>query len=978
MKSTFHILRLLAVTCVAVWANLQAMAQTPACSGTVVDSHNQPLVGVSVIVEGSMQGVTTNADGRFALDCPAGAKLNFSYIGYMPQTLSATGDMSVVMKEDVVAMDEVVVVGVGYGQMRKSDLTGAIASVSAKDLKQGVVTSAEQLLQGKIAGLTVVQGSSEPAAGASMRLRGGTSLSAENSPLVVVDGIPGVDINTVQPQEIVSIDVLKDASSAAIYGSRGANGVIIITTNRSSDNERSSIQYNGYVSVGTAAKNLDLLSADQWREYVRTNDIKGAIDYGGNTDWLKELEQTAVSHSHNFYLSNARANSGYRASATYQNTEGIIKNSYLERLAGSISTYQYGMNKRLRVDMGVSFTADKYRTAIELDHDASQEYYNIFNYAMNQNPTVPVRDENGDYTQIGGTNTQNPVEVLENYYSEHTRYRVLGYGKVEYEFIKGLKAVANLSYEYNSHQERYYQPSYAFTNSTNGYGRRNLGDYRNLQLEAYLSYDKNFGDDHRFNAMFGYSYLKNVYEGFGAERRGFDTDSFLANNLGAGSDFRVGDVYSYKGEAILASFFGRVNYSYKGRYMVTATVRGDGSSRFGANNKWGVFPSASVAWRLSEEKFMEGAKSWLSNLKLRLGFGVTGNQDGIGEYKSLALLGTVGGSYYDSTTGTWKPSYAPSQNANPDLKWETTTQYNIGIDFGFINRLSGSIELYHKKTSDLLWTYPVSQPPYLYSTMLANVGDLVNKGVEFSLNANIMERKNFSWNANLTFAYNHQEITSLSNDQFQDLGTPAGQLHGLSGLSNAYTQMVKEGYPTGAFFGPHCSGIDENGQFIIDDPDEMAYLGSAQPKYNLGFSTTLTYKGLDFNLSAYGMFGQKILNATAMSLSVPSRLPAQNVLDDFLSSGIKSDKIVYSDYWIEDGSFLRLQSITLGYTIPNTKKIGLEKIRVYATVDNVCVLTGYSGVDPEVNISGLDYPGIDICNNYPRPRTYMLGVNITF
>ncbi len=973
-----NISKYIAAVCL-VWAFglMGAYAQNVMIKGTVTDAGGEALIGASVKERGNEKnGAVTNMDGEFSIYVPARSTLKISYIGYVTKEVTASDGMQVTLAEDAVTADEVVVVGVGYGQMRKSDLTGSIASVGADNMKKGLVTSAEQLLQGKISGLSVVQSSGDPTSGASLRLRGGTSLSAGNAPLIVVDGIPGVDINTVQTSEIVSMDVLKDASAAAIYGSRGANGVIIVTTNRTDKMERSSIEYNGYVSVGTVAKNLDMLSADQWRRYVRENNLTNAIDYGGNTDWLKELERTAVSHSHNLFLNNSRKNGSTRASLTYQNTEGVIKNNYLERLALSVNASQYALNQKLKVDLGLNVTADKYNETIS-DVKGNTGYYNIFNYAMNQNPTVPVRDEKGNYTEIGGTNTQNPVEVLENESTELTRYRVFGYGKVEYEILPGLKGVANGSYEYYTLQTRDYVPSYAFLNTVGGTGIRRLADNRIMQLEAYLNYDHTFAKEHKTNFLLGYSYQDVMNEGFGAMRSGFDTDAFLYNNLAAGSDYKIGDVYSYKNTSKLVSFFGRANYSYAGKYMATATLRADGSSRFGKNNKWGWFPSASVAWRISEENFMKGTSSWLNNLKLRFGFGVTGNQE-IGNYKSLSLLSSTGGAYYDPSTGTWKNSYTPSQNPNPDLKWETTTQYNIGVDFGFLSRLSGSIELYYKKTSDLLWTYPVSQPPYLYSSMLANVGDLVNKGVELTLNANILERKDFAWDATLTLSYNHQEITSLSNDIFKELGTPTGQLHGLSGLSNAYTQMVKEGYPTGAFFGPHCSGIDADGKFIIENPDESIYLGSAQPKWNMGLSTTLTYKGFDLNISGYGMFGQKILNATEMSLSVPSRMPSQNVTDNFVKSGIKEDKIVYSDYWIEDGSFFRLQTITLGYTIPNTKRIGLEKVRVYATVDNVCTITGYSGIDPEVSIDGLDSPGIDLCNVYPRPRTFLFGLNITF
>ena len=938
-----------------------AWAQTITASGKVLDRNQEPLIGANVKVLDTATGTITNPDGHFTLECPKGSILEVSFIGYVSQKVAAGQDLTIVLEEDAITLQETVIVGIGYGTMRKSDLTGAIASVSQKDMKQGIITSAEQLLQGKIAGLSVVQSSGDPTVGASIRLRGGTSLSASNSPLVVVDGIPGVDFNTVQPSEIVSIDVLKDASAAAIYGSRGANGVIIVTTNRaSSDVERKSIEYNGYVAISSAANNLDLLSANQWRAYVRDNNIASATDYGGDTNWQKEIQRTAISHSHNVFFSSTRKNSGYRASVTYQHNQGIIKRNDLDRLTGSLSAFQNGWNGRLRLEAGVSGNFDKWNP---IDN-------RIFERSLNLNPTLPVRDKN-------------PVEILTNREDDSSRHRFLGYGKIELDLVKGLKAVANGSYEYNSLQGRLYKPTYAMMEgkTEKGWGQRTLAEYTNKQIEAYLNYDLEFAGIHRLNAMAGYSYLDNTYEGFGSTRSGFDTDAFLYNNLAAGSDYRAGDVYSYKGNSKLVSFFGRVNYNLMGKYMLTATLRRDGSSRFGENHKWGMFPSVSLAWRISDEAFMQGTSSWLNNLKLRAGYGVTGNQDGIGEYKSLAILSANGASYYDAATGVWKKSYTPTQNVNPDLKWESTAQFNVGIDFGIFNRINGTIEAYHKKTSDLLWTYPVPQPPYLVGTMLANVGDLVNKGIEVSLSASILRQKDLTLDANLTFAYNEQEITKLSNSDYQAVGLKSGSLHGLPGMSGMYSKIIKEGYPAGAFYGPKCNGLNENGEYILET-DETGkpieqYLGSAQPKFNLGFGMNMAYKDFDFAFSGYGMFGQKVLNATAISMSSPTRLPAQNVTDDFLKSGIQSTP-VYSDYWIESGSFFRLQSVTLGYTLPGIKKIGLEKIRVYVTGENLFVITGYSGIDPEVNMSGLDAPGIDRFDSYPRPRTFSLGLNISF
>ncbi len=952
------------------------MAQSIKVAGKVIDKNQEPLIGATVRVVGTQGGTITGIDGGFNIECPRNSTLEISFIGYITQRVAASANMKVELQEDAIALQETVVVSVGYGTMRKSDLTGAIASISAKDMKQGIITSAEQLLQGKVAGLSVVQSSGAPEAGASIRLRGGTSLSASNGPLVVVDGIPGVDFNSVQPSEIVSIDVLKDASAAAIYGSRGANGVIIVTTNRASGStEQKSIQYNGYVAIGQVAKHMDLLSADQWRAYVRDNNIGQAIDYGADTDWQKELERTAISHSHNIAISNTKKDNGYRASVTYQNTQGVIERNNMNRLAGSLSGYQTGWNGRLRIDVGINANFDSW-------HPIDTR---IFERMTNLNPTFPVRDLNGNFAQIGGTNTENPVEINTNRTDDQKRHRFLGYGKVELELIKGLKAVANGSYEYQSSESGLYKPTYAVMEgkSEKGWGQRTHAEYTNKQIETYLNYDLKLAGIHQFNAMAGYSYLDNIYEGFGSTRSGFDTDAFLYNNLAAGSDFRAGDVYSYKGEARLVSFFGRINYNLAGKYMLTATVRQDGSSRFGDNHKWGTFPSVSLAWRISDESFMQNASSWLDNLKLRAGYGITGNQSGIGEYKSLAVLSADGASYYDAASGTWKKSYVQAQNVNPDLKWESTAQFNVGLDFSIFKRINGTLEFYHKKTSDLLWTYPVPQPPYLVGTMLANVGDLVNKGLELSLSANIIRQKELTLDANMTVAYNHQEITKLSNDAYQAVGLQAGSLHGLRGMSGMYSQIIKEGYPAGAFYGPKCNGIDENGNYMINRDEDgnpvNEYLGSAQPKFNLGVGMNLTYKAFDFSFAGYGMFGQKILNATRMAMFDPTRLPAQNVPDDFLKSGIKADPL-FSSYFVEDGSFFRLQSVTLGYTVPGIKKAGLEKIRFYLTGENLFTLTGYSGIDPEVGIPDnvLDGPGIDRFNSYPRPRTFSLGVNISF
>lgn len=937
--------------------------------GKVTDENGLPVVGVTIITS-SKTGTVTDMNGNYTLEAAEGELITFSYIGYSEQTVEAKPILDIRLKPTFIGLDEVSVVAIGYGVSRKSDLTGAISSVSAKDFKQGVISSAEQLLQGKVAGLIVSQGGGDPTVSSYMRLRGGTSLSASNSPLIVVDGIPGVDLSTVQPNEIQSMDVLKDASATAIYGSRGANGVIIVTTNR--EKKGKSIEYNGYIAVGRSAHNLDVLTASEWRQYVNDYNLTDAVDYGADTDWQKAIQQTAVSHSHAFSFYSSGEDNGIRASLNYLKNEGIVKYSELERINANLSAYQYGFNNRLKVELSLQANADK-------RHNADNSVYTTI-YSMN--PTAPIYDENGDYMeQIGGYLTEsNPVETLTEKTDETKTKHLLGYGKVEFSIIDGLKATANLSYEYNSSQNYYYRPSYVYKVTDGGYASRSNSEYTNKQMEVFLNYDKTFKQSHRIGAMVGYSYLDYTYETLTAARRDFDTDEFLWNNLGAGQDYRLDDVSSSKSQAKLISFFARINYTLKDRYMLTATVRRDGSSRFGDNHKWGTFPSVSAAWRISEESFMENTRNWLANLKLRIGYGVTGNQSGIGEYKSLMLIGTGGGVYYDNESSSWKQSYGVTQNPNPDLKWESTAQTNVGVDMLLFNRLNLTFDWYLKKTSDLLYTYQVATPPYLYSSILANVGDLTNKGIELALNANIINHKDFTWDANLTLAHNKQKIDKLSNQVYQTDQILSGSLQGILGMSNRYSQIIAEGYPVGTFYGPHCEGIVD-GQFVLANDGEDQILGNAQPKLTMGLSLNFTYKDFDLGISGYGMYGQKVLNVAAMERGYSSHMPNYNITADFAKSGIYNEvSPVYSDYWLENASFFRLQSMTLGYTLPSNllRHFGVNRLRVYATGENLFVLTGYTGVDPEVSIDDLSQVGIDKGNIYPMPRTFSFGINLSF
>ncbi len=937
-------------------------------SGTINDNAGMPVPGASVIEVGASNSVSTDADGKFAIEVNIGSTVEISSIGFATQSIvvdaSVSDTLTISLQEDTTMLDSVEIVAVGYGTMRRSDLTGAISTVSEKNLAQGNIPSTELVLQGKVAGLTVVRGSGDPASGGSLRLRGGTSLTANNNPLIVVDGIAGVDINIVQPADIKTVDVLKDASATAIYGSRGANGVIIITTKGGSKGAKGLlVNYNGFMGIAKGSNQLDMLSGNQWRQYVRDNEITDAIDYGGNTDWQKELEQTGFTQTHTLGITSNGENSGLRASISYINNEGIVKTTGLERTSVNVSNYQYALDRKIKFDVGLFANMDKWHP---LD-------YRIFERSFNLNPTIPVRDASGKFTSVGGTLYENPVEILTNRTADSKRHRVLGYFKTEVNFFDGLQGVVNTSVEHNAMQGNIYKPSYAVLEgmTEGGYGQKTYGEYMTTQLEAYLSYNKVF-DKHSIGAVAGYSYLENMYEGFGAQRSGFETDLFSYNNLGAGYNYRLGDVYSYKGKSNLVSFFGRANYAYDGKYMLTGTVRRDGSSRFGDNNKWGVFPSAAVAWKVSDEQFFSYLKeNWkINTFKLRFGYGVTGNQDGIGEYKSLSILGVGQDSYYDPATQSWSLAYSPTQNPNPDLKWESTTQLNFGVDFGIGSFLTGSFEVYNKQTKDLLYTYQVPQPPYLVGTMLANVGELSNKGIELTLNATIIDNDKFTWNTNFVFAKNKQKIEKLSNQVYETDRIYSGSLHGLSGMSNQFSQIIDEGYAVGTFYGKQYLGQDADGAQILSEDDRV--LGDVQPDFTLGFGMNFTYSSFDFGFSGYGMFGQDVLNATNMMLNDPNRMPAYNIPDDFRGSSVTSAP-AYSSYWIEDASFFRLQNVTLGYTLPFKE----SKLRLYVMGENLAVFTDYSGVDPEVDNTGLTNPGIDRFNNYPRPRTISFGLNLT-
>lgn len=800
-----------------------------------------------------------------------------------------------------------------------------------------------------------------------MRLRGTTSLLGGNAPLVVIDGVPGASMNIVAPQDIESISVLKDASAAAIYGARSANGVIIITTKKGKEG-RAAISYDGYFGVEQIANNLDMLSADEWRQYVKENNLD-AVDYGGNTAWHKEIFRTGYSQNHNLSLTGGSKETHYRASVNFLDQKGIVLKNDLQRINSSFSLEQTALNNKLTVRMNANTTLEKW-------HDIPDK--TVYTYSYNLNPTIPIYDEDGGYKEVLGHAYYNPIAVLNQLTSEKKRNYFQGRVQADYKIIPSLTASINGSLSRDNYLDGFYAPRASKPGEAEkGRAKRSTSENTSDLLEANLTYDETFGR-HKVNAIVGYSYQDFSKESFSAQNRNFATDLFSYHNLGAGNKLQPDDVMSNKEANRLISFYGRATYSFHNKYTATATVRRDGSSRFGKNNRWGIFPSGSLAWRLSEETFMDNL-SFVDDLKLRVSYGITGNQD-IPNYRTMALYGTYG--YYFSN-GEFFTQYAPSQNPNPDLKWEQTAQLNIGLDYYLWGgKLRGSIEYYNKQTSNLLYDYPVPSPPYQFGSMIANVGKVSNKGVEIVIESTPIRNKNFTWDISFNFSKNKNRVESLSNDEFQreEVYTGAASISGLQETS----QILKAGFPLGTFFGAKYIGQDENGIFqyadISDDgkfvyADDRTDIGCAQPDFTLNLTNSFAYKNFTLSFLLRGVFGNDVLNGSALYLNDINRMPGNNVLTSAL--GIAKQKLVYSSYYIEDGSFVRLDNLQLGYNFTLGEKSKVKKLRLYLTGNNLFVITKYKGIDPEVPQDGIVF-GIDAQNYYPKTRSFTAGVNISF
>ena len=979
-------------------------------TGTVTDGRGMPVAGVTVKVKDAKTFTTTADNGSFTISAPSGSVLVFSSVNFetLEQQAGQESTLNIALKDKQNILNDVVVVG--YGKGSRKTLSSAITTIKPEELNRGAIGDVGQLLQGKVAGLNITA-SGDPNKPAAVILRGASTVNSPGGPFYVIDGVPGADIAVIAPDDIASIDVLKDASATAIYGNRAASGVIMVTTKRGRKGA-SNMSYNGYVALEKVSRSLDLMNADQLRAYLAANSVAFSPldDLKANTDWQAAVQrESAIAHNHNLGFSGGGEHTTYSASVNYLSKEGIMNASKLQRVNVRLNIEQMALNDKLKFNLNVA------------NSNSNANYTPLQNIVLLQAakhlPVSPVKNADGSYFEnLNTTGYFNPVAMVDNA-KDDTKYNVvvgsLG-GELKLPF--GLTYNASYAYQRTSslHGEFYssyfgkYPTSNFYNNpdpgigiahtligtlfGKNGSALRSTFQNTTQTIESFLTWNYK-GGDHNINAVLGYSYVKNTYgEGFQTSSTNFPTDNTGYNNLVLGnpygiSNYRInlGNDLTF-GETKLISDFARVNYNYKEKYLLQASIRRDGSSVFGANNHWGYFPSASVAWRVIQENFLAN-QNLVSDLKLRASYGVTGNANGIGAFTSKLVYG-ITGTYYNN--GVQENAFGPIQGSNPDLRCEKTATTNVGVDFAFFkSRLSGSIDWYNKNTTDMLFNYNVPAALVPGGKIWANGGSINNKGIELVLNATIISGKKFTWNTSVNLAHNKNEITSLqgpfSNGDSIRYSDPEGP-----GQTNATLQLLKVGYPIGQFFSLRYAGKDENGisQFYKRDGSKTAgsttpgigtdyfYLGNAQPKLLLGWNNNLSYAGFDLNLFFRGVFGNKIFNATRADLSYTTAATSNNILNSASSDLVKDTKnSFYSDRYIESGSYLRLDNATLAYNLRTPFK-NVKLIRLYVSGNNMFVITKYKGIDPEISQGGIA-PGIDYNNFYPKTRTFLFGLNVS-
>ncbi len=969
--------------------NVMTVQNERVLKGLVKTSDGSTLPGATVIEKGTNNGTITDFDGNFTLNVSkANAVIVFSFVGMSTIEMDYTGQttMNVVMREDAIGLEEVV--AIGYGVQKRKEITSSITNVQAEDFKQGAITSSPmQLVQGKVAGLAISRrNGGDPTSGVSVQLRGVSTVSGNLEPLVIVDGVPGGSLNSVSPEDIQSIDVLRDGSAAAIYGTRGTNGVIIITTKKGSSGQMK-IEYSAYGTVDQMTKRPELLSASEYRDVAKefkasgNNDKIGKanamIDYGADTDWFEELTRTPISQVQYISLSGGNKTTTYMASLNYRDIDGIVERSYQKMLNSRMSLNHSAFDDKLKLAFNLSASTRKF----------SPVDYEIYRQGMTRNPTLPVFNTNGTYYETNGWEDYNPVGMVFQTDRDNQATELLGNTRISYEFLPGLTASVLGAVQKNNEFRGYYSykgSSHSAQSGYNGRANREYMQWYDQTLETTLNYSKLLNDVHRVDIMGGYSYQDFTYEQFFAGNSNFITDQYTYNNLGAGDYLPQGNAVmsSYKNSSKLVAFIGRAIYSYQDKYLMTAGLRHEGSSKFGDNEKWSLFPSVSLGWRISEEGFM-GDVDWIDDAKVRVGYGVTGNQ-GTSPYASLVRMRPGPRMLYN---GKWIPGTEPASNPNPDLRWETKTEWNVGLDLTvFENRLSAHLDVYNRLTSDLIYTYNVPTPPNIFNQTTTNVGEIRNSGIELSLNAVAVKSGDFKWSVDFNISHNSNELVSLSSDaypfNYQDIGNI-----GSPGLNATPSFRLEEGKPIGNMFGYKFAGFSPEGKWLVYNKagaaipvnaatyEDKDIIGNGLPKVYMGLGNTLKYKNWDMSVFFRGVFGYDILNTLGIFHQNESMLPL-NVLRSSRDINL-FDSQQYTSFYVEKGDFLKLDNVTLGYNFNVKGSKVFQKARIYASGLNLHTFTGYSGIDPELEINGLE-PGTDSRRAYPRTTTYTLGINLIF
>ena len=1007
MKKSLRLKALLTLL-VGLFLSIGAFAQQIAVKGHVKDTTGEPVIGANVLVKGTTNGTITDFDGNFMLNVPKDAILSVSFVGYKSAEVKAASTVMVTLEDDSQVLDAVVVIG--YGSVKKNDMTGSVTAIKPDKLNKGLITNAQDMMTGKIAGVSVISKGGAPGEGATIRIRGGSSLTAENDPLIVIDGLAmdnkGVKglanpLSMVNPNDIESFTVLKDASATAIYGSRASNGVIIITTKKGQAGARPTISYDGNVSVSTVKSTVDVMDGDQFRSFIKDiwgEDSEAYSKLGNaNTDWQKEIFRPAVSTDHNLTISGGLKNMPYRVSFGYTNQNGIVKTSKFERYTASVSLAPSFFEDHLKINANLKGMIAKNRyadggavgSAVSFDptqsvrsDDPYHQYY-FDGYFQWNTDASSLNDDTWKRT-FNGNAPGNPVALLEEKDDRAISKSLIGNLELDYKFhfLPDLHAHVNGGMDLSTGKQYTDVSPYSSTNNYYGsYGWEQKDKY-NLSLNTYLQYSKDFTDKHRFDVMAGYEW-QHFHDTSDQEYWGLYP---LSNNVVENRGQRYNNTSSGSAtESYLVSFFGRVNYTLLDRYLFTATVRQDGSSRFHKNNRWGLFPSFALGWKLKEEAFLKDVDV-LSDLKLRLGYGITGQQNiNSGDYPYLAVYETnKDGAYYPILgEGT---TYRPNAY-NPDLKWEKTTTYNVGLDFGFLNnRINGAVDYYYRKTTDLLNSVFVSAGTNFKNKVLSNVGSLENSGIEFSINSKPVVTTDWTWDLGFNITYNKNEITKLTTGDSENYYVAAGDNIGGGRDMKAMAHAV--GHPASSFY-VYQQVYDENGKPIENEfvdrngdgtinGDDRYFYKKPTADVLMGLTSRLSYKSWDFSFSLRASLNNYVYNSVEAGGSDcnPTSVYSFGALNNRPLMGVANniqnlkDNTLLSDYFVQNASFMKCDNITLGYSF---KKLFGAPIggRVYAAVQNVFTITKYKGLDPEVE-KGLDN------NIYPRPLTTLIGLSLNF